>query len=237
MKKLIIALALILGCLFSGSASADIIEKQKHRDWESFILTFNGGSCARMTTTVGNTMLAVDIHPKSAQFPYGMYQVKMMEILHGQQKAGWEMMVPITLHGKMRVDARTIYEVRFDFSLEGDILFANLGGEFNTTLVDEAMRGLRLHLRINSPKAGGNPAIATFSLMGFTAAYNRCMNLMPLLERMSAPAPAPAPQADPFAGFGKAPAPQKAEPSVPVPTPSQEALPKPEYRDANVVFM
>lgn len=235
MKKFLFLFITFL-CLVS-TASAEIIEKQRHKDWDSFILTFNGGSCARMTTTVGNTMLAVDIHPRSAQFPYGMYQVKMMEILHGQQKAGWEMMVPITLHGKMRVDSRTIYEVRFDFSLEGDILFANLGGEFNTTLVDEAMRGLRLHLRINSPKAGGNPAIATFSLMGFTAAYNRCMNLMPLLERMSAPAPAPTPKADPFAGFGKAPAPQKAEPSVPVPTPSQEALPKPEYRDANVVFM
>lgn len=233
MKKFILALALVLGLI--GTASAEVIEKQQHRDWESFILTFDGGACARMTTILGSNMLAVDIHPRSRQYPYGMYQVKLMEILQGSQKENWEMMVPITLSGKMRVDARTIYDVRFDFSLEGDILFANLGGEFNTTLVEEAKRGLRLHLRVDSPREGKQPGLATFSLMGFTAAYNRCMSLMPLLERMATPAPAPVPQSDPFSDFGKAPTPKKAKPPVP-PAPAYEDVPRPEYRNA-VTFM
>lgn len=236
MKKFLFLLVTFL-CLVS-TASAEIIERQRHKDWESFILTFEDGVCARMTTFVEPSIFVVDIFPKSERYPYGMYQVKIIEPQTDEQKANWEMVLPLSLGGKMRVDSRSIYDVRFDFSMTNNVLFINLGGEFGQTLVDEAKRGRSLFLRINPVRKEGNPVLLKFSLMGFTAAYNRCMSLIPLLERMSAPVPAPAPKKDPFADFGKIPAPQKTEPvAPPAPAPQYDNVPRPEFRDANVVFM
>lgn len=225
MKKLILTLLITL-LTFAGNASAEIIEKQRHKDWESFILTFDGGVCARMSTLSPPTLLIVDIFPRSAQYPSGMYQVKFIEPQNAQQKANLEMMVPFSLGGKMRVDQRSIYDVTFDFSMLDNLLFVNLGGQFGQTLVDEAKRGRELFVRIDPVRKGANPTLTKFSLMGFTAAYNRCMSLLPLLERMTSPAPAP--QVDPFADFGTPPAPKKMKPAEP----PVNDTPKPEYRNA-----
>ena len=178
MKKILTAfvMAAVFCCMLS-QARAEILEEQRHRDWNSFILTTPEGGMARMTTMDSGTMLAIDM------VPGGGYFIRLLEYLPDVESGAYDVLDGVTLPGKMRVDRRRMYDVRFMFHVRGDTLVVGLAGEFNETLLQEARRGAVLRMKVGMEE----PIFASFSLMGFSAALDRCMRLTRILESLDPP--------------------------------------------------
>lgn len=192
MRKTIVS-ALVMVAVFLcalSQAQAEILEQRRHRDWTSFILTSPGGAVARMTTRDNGTMLAIDI------VPGGKYFIKLLEYVPAAERGAYDMLNGLTLPGKMRVDRRRMYDVRFMFQVLDEALVVSLAGEFNDTLLQEARKGSVIRMKVGMDE----PIFAGFSLMGFSAALDRCMSLARMLERLDPPdsdyfdEPSPAPR-------------------------------------------
>ena len=130
-----------------------------------------------MTTMDNGTMLAIDI------VPGGTYFIKLLEYVPAAERGSYDMLNGLTLPGKMRVDRRRMYDVRFMFQVQDEVLVVNLAGEFHETLLQEARRGSALRMMLGTE----DPLYVRFSLMGFSAALERCRRLSQILERLAPP--------------------------------------------------
>ena len=179
----------VLLCAFA-QAQAEILEQQRHRDWMSFILTTPDGGIARMTTMDGATMLAIDI------LPGNKYSIKLLEYVSDEERRDYAFADRLRMPGKMRVDRKSTYDVVFRFYLDENALVGSLSGAFHERLLEEARKGSVLRMMIGTE----DPLYVRFSLMGFSAALERCERLSQILEQVAPPdsdyfdEPSPAPR-------------------------------------------
>lgn len=178
MKKVLAAVCVMVMLLCSLSqAQAEILEPQSHRDWKSFIVTTQNVTLARMFTSDGQTLMVMDVGPG------GRYSLHLIESVPEKERDSLILLDGLSLYGKMRVDRSTMYDVRFVLHSQGDALSAELVGDFHERLIAEARKGSRLRLKMD----GEEPSYLTFSLMGFSEALNRCMELARIIEGMDPP--------------------------------------------------
>ena len=170
MKRILLVLVVMVSLFSSLPAEAEVLELKKHKDWSSFVLVTPTRMAARMTTMQGGTMLAIDVEPASSG---STWSIKMLEYLSGDSREFMEGMGNFSRYGQMRVDRRTTYDVRFDFYVQSDVLIIEMGGQFHDIFLREASKGAVLRIKIEDLE----PIYAKFSLQGFTAALNRCMDL------------------------------------------------------------
>lgn len=178
MKKAmaVVCFVVMLFCALS-QAEAEILEPQSHRDWKSFIVTTQNVTLARMFTSDGQTLMVIDVAPG------GRYAINLIESVPESERDSLVLLDGLSLYGKMRVDRSTMYDVRFILHSQGDALSAELVGDFHERLIAEARKGSRIRLKMD----GAEPAYMTFSLMGFSEAMNRCMELARIIEDMDPP--------------------------------------------------
>ena len=171
MKRILLALVVLVSLFSSLPAGAEVLDSQTHKDWSSFVLATPTRRVARMTTMQGGTMLAIDVEPSSSS--RSTWSIKMLEYLSGDSREFLEGVGTFSRYGQMRVDRRTTYDVRFDFYVQNDVIIIEMGGQFHDIFLREAAKGSVLRIKIEDAE----PIYVKFSLQGFTAALKRCMML------------------------------------------------------------
>ena len=97
----------------------------------------------------------------------------MLENLSPEDRAYLDCTGGFSLYGRMRVDKGRLYDVRFDFRAQDDVLIIAMSGNFHESFLYEASHGSLLRVKVDD----ADPVFLRFSLDGFEEAFSRCMKL------------------------------------------------------------
>ncbi len=167
MKKL--GIFCLLLCLFfvSGESFANqISDLQYHKHWSSYIAHGNNASVVRLSTKTANTGFTLSIYNNNT---YSIF-------MSGPYAAGYpNMNFPYPVPMEMRVDRNDIYTVMANLSTNNGYLIVNITLP-KIDFISQAIRGRFLRFKFTNPVMN-DAAYIKFSLLGFTSAFTRAMNL------------------------------------------------------------
>ncbi len=166
----VLAVMTVLMTLSLPASAVEILEERTHGDWNSFIVATPSDAVARMTTTQDATMLAIDVRSGPS---LSSWSIRMLENLSPEDRAHADFADGFFLYGQMRVDKGRLYDVRFDFRAQDDVLIIAMSGNFHESFLYEASHGSLLRVKVDD----ADPVFLRFSLDGFEEAFSRCMKL------------------------------------------------------------
>lgn len=170
MKKSILLFFLAVIMATSGTASAEMLEVTHHNKWMSFILTDGQNTITRMSTVSasGNSLLVLDFLPGNCGFG--------IPRLLGPAKGFPNGSPAVSISGSLRIDQKPIQSITGDMTVENETFFINVHGIDGYAMLRDAMTGTTARIKINGYQ-GSQDIYERYSLMGFTAAYNRAQKL------------------------------------------------------------
>lgn len=165
-----------------ASAQAEIIDVKKHGQWKSCIFSMSGEQTVVMSCSgYHESSLHIQMFPRSEKNPIRKRELFMFvksvseDKLHDIRRA-----FPMTLKGQMRADMGKIYDTVFTFSLYDDNIFVSFPDSLTDALIREGQKGNTMRFKVDS---GNKHFFFKYSLIGFSAAYSRCLELLDRLER------------------------------------------------------
>lgn len=163
-----LALAIILTVSLATSSYGKIYSSRVHGNWESFILDSGEyGSIRIMTSSKQKDgSLVVDFYPNMCQIGY-------IKIIQSCPDCG-DFSNTLKLHGESRIDRRAIQYTSYEVEMYDGFIFVNIAAEDGYKLLKDFKEGQTVRFKI---LINGKPAYYRFSLIGFTAAYNRAYNI------------------------------------------------------------
>ena len=176
--------AVFMLCSAFRASAWELIDLQTHENWASCILSSPGEAVVRMLTEDDGTLLALDMYPDRSGKTRGSWQLKLVETVLPEDRKALDALLPRSLSGQMRVDRQATHDVLFHFSLEEDLLVIRVAGQFHSSFIKEAKKGSVVRMKMGDDS---DAIYAGFSLRGFTAALNRCLELMELVDSLSPP--------------------------------------------------
>ncbi len=164
--------------------ASTIKEPKKHNNWTSYIVENYEMTLVRICTIgTEKTSLCIDFAPNGEMFfeifaPAPLSNVESTEI---------------QLSGAMRIDKRPVEACSFMYR-------ASVGTNYLTLAIrdisikkfaDQAVVGNTVRFKIDSLEAGAKDFYFRYSLLGFSAAFNRALDLARLLWKRPSPSPLP----------------------------------------------
>ena len=174
MRKLILAVLAVVLLLPSAAFSANFFEKKNHKNWNSFIVQDEYGSFMRMVTSGGNGIfLSIDFYP-NYNIPQESYSICVL--LYDENLGNLNKNIQIT--GNIRVDKKNIYNIICTIKTDTNIIYNYIKGELSPYIFKDSIEGNTLRIKFNFD----DPTIFKFSLLGFTEAFNRCMQMISIMR-------------------------------------------------------
>ena len=174
MKKLILAVLALVMLLPSSAFPANSFEEKNHKNWKSIIVQDEYGSFMRMVTSGGNgTFLSIDFYP-NYNSPQESYSICVL--LYDESLGDINKNIQIT--GNIRIDKKNIYDVICTIKTDTNIIYNYIKGNLSPYIFKDAIEGNTLRIKFNFD----NPTIFKFSLLGFTEAFNRCMQMISIMR-------------------------------------------------------
>lgn len=174
MKKSILLFFMAVIMAMSGTASAEMLEVTHHNRWMSFILTDGQNTITRMSTVSasGNSLLVLDFLPGNCGFGIP----RLLGPAKGIPNGG----PAVSINGSLRIDQKPIQSITGDMTFENETFFINVHGIDGYAMLRDAMTGTTARIKINGSQSSQD-VYERYSLMGFTAAYNRAQKLCGVL--------------------------------------------------------
>ena len=168
MKRLWGALLAVL--LLAPAARGEMIGVQNHRQWQSFIVQEGSTAVGRMMTMDSSeeVLLVVDFVPSQCG-GIPRFIVPARGTVPEQKTS--------RLRGKFRIDTQPIHDVTYMLYPSTDAYIIEIEGAYGNQIFQEAVRGTTVRFRFESPRASQKDVYIRFSLMGFTAAWQRASSL------------------------------------------------------------
>lgn len=167
-KRLWVALLAVL--LLAPAARGDLAGAQNHRQWPSVIVQEGSRAVGRMMTVDSSeeVLLVVDVVPSQCGgIP------RLIVPARGavpEQKTS-------RLRGNFRVGTQPIQGVTYTMYPSTDTGVIAIERSCGNQIPQEAIRGTTVRFRFESPKASPKDGYLRFSLLGFTAAWQRASSL------------------------------------------------------------
>lgn len=174
MKKIIVALALVVGVLGASGVRAEVLEEKKVKDWSSAIIKEDQYAITRIATVSADkaAYFAVDFFP-------GLCNAGRMKLLVPNEKTKKDTN-RAKIPGSLRVDTNDIIDISFLGYAEEKLLIFEIEGTTGERVFNDALRGQ--NLRFQMRPENGEKIYSRFSLQGFTAAYERARTLCDILR-------------------------------------------------------
>ena len=169
MKKSILLFFMAVIMAMSGTASAEMLEPVQHNKWMSFILTDGKRTVTRISTQSASVSSTLVLNFASGNCGFGIPQIIFSAngVPNGSS-------VPIS--GSLRIDQKPIKPFTGEMSAENGFFFINIHGIDGYSMLRDAMTGTTVRIKIDGGQSGQD-IYERYSLMGFTAAYNRAQKL------------------------------------------------------------
>lgn len=156
---------LFLTSVFNESVAGVTLTKQ-HRDWNSFLLTNKGNAVPRMCTNdTNNYLISFCIDYNGNSYTPLLIITKDGKHKNDRDTKQYEIQV------QARVDSNPIFYSTGMIDDYNGTRFIYLGNAFGTRFIQEAADGYYFRIKINM--GGEDLPVIKYSLLGFTAAYNR----------------------------------------------------------------
>ena len=174
MKKIIVALALVVGVLGVSGVRAEVLEEKKVKEWSSAIIKEDQYAITRIATVSADksAYFAVDFFP-------GLCNAGRMKLLVPNEKTKKDTN-RAKIPGSLRVDTNDIIDISFLGYAEEKLLIFEIEGTTGERVFNDALRGQ--NLRFQMRPENGEKIYSRFSLQGFTAAYERARTLCDILR-------------------------------------------------------
>ena len=158
----------------SPSQAAQVFEQKLHRDWASLVLKEGNEAISKMVTQAADkaSFLTLDFYPSNCDVGIARMSFPFDAATRDGAKG--------TLRGSLRIDTNTIVDVSFQVNAEDGAMVFNIDGIYGERLFKAALNGREIRFKINLPNS--EPAYTRYSLMGFTAAYERAQNFCRLIR-------------------------------------------------------
>lgn len=172
LKKIILTLFVVLISLVSiFPANAEVLRKQTHKRWSSFILANDGTQNPRIATINNNEIaLTVDFYKDN----YGNYSYVVSVIIPDNENK-YKDTSYIVRDMQVRVDNKPIQYINSRVSHSNGGWFLEFGKGLADSFLEQAKKGHTIRIKLMLD----DPLYFSYSLSGFTAAYNRAMSLFP----------------------------------------------------------
>lgn len=165
-----LTMALLLLLFSFDVAQASMSRTKWHKQWASFLLTNNGYATPRMCTNSNyygmNISFCIDYY-KNQYLP--MLILTKNSTNNNIDTKNYKIRV------QARVDSNSIFYSEGTIDDSNGTRFIYLGNAFGERFINEAMKGYNFRIKIDMGQGEDIPVIK-FSLLGFTAAYNRVIN-------------------------------------------------------------
>ena len=147
---------------------------QKHHHWESRVIVNDNQVAFRALTTYAEAsdfvVLALDRYPSNCSIQF----ISMNVVLNAPAKYTYDSK---QFFGALRIDEMTVHNINYALSAKvgEQVAFVSLTNfEKRTTILDELRRGANVRLKLTTDN---EEFYLRFSLLGFTAASNRTLEL------------------------------------------------------------
>ena len=164
-------LALLLFLFSFDVAYAGMTHTKWHKQWVSFLLTNNGNTTPRMCTNSNYYGLDITfcIDYIGEQYLPLLILTKNSKHKNDSDTKNYKIRV------QARVDSNPIFYSEGMIDDSNGTRFIYLGNAFGARFIEEAIKGYNFRIKIDMGQGDDLPVIK-YSLLGFTAAYNRVVN-------------------------------------------------------------
>ena len=168
MRLFLIICALVFAS--SGVGNAKMLEETKHKNWNSFVLTKDGRSLVRMTTSsVTSTAINLFIVDFDAQADGQNYFSIILET------KGVPQGIELQGEASLRVDKKEMINTKMLIETREGHTFLYLFIDEQQQFLRDCMQGSELRVKIQIP--GQQSAYSRYSLYGFSEAFVRSSKL------------------------------------------------------------